>query len=392
MKQQPLAATLARIERSTGALATQSVARMDDLLPWFRAMPPDQRSWITLVAQAGVSGFVHWLRHPGDATSPITEVFGTAPPELARAVSLQQTVDLVRVTVEVVEERVPTLAAPGEETALREAVLRYSREIAFAAAEVYAGVAETRGAWDARLEALVVDALLRGDDDGDHDDLHGRVAAIGWGAVRDVAVVVGTAPDGPTESVIDVLRHAARPTPVRLLAGVHGHRLIVVLGNAPKPAESIQPLLAGFASGPVICGPVVPDLAFAGRSAAEATSALQVAAAWPGLPRPAGSDQLLPERALAGDVAARESLIEDAYRPLLAAGNSLAETVDAYFDSGGRLESTARVLYVHPNTVRYRLRRVAEVTGRAPTDARDAFALQIAVALGRLQDAAEPDA
>ena len=45
---------------------------------------------------------------------------------------------------------------------LRDAVLRYSREIAFAAARVYAGVAEIRGAWDARLEALVVDVLVRG--------------------------------------------------------------------------------------------------------------------------------------------------------------------------------------------------------------------------------------
>ena len=44
-------------------------------------------------------------------------------------------------------------------------MLRYSREIAFAAAEVYARAAEARGAWDARLEALVVDALLRGEAD-----------------------------------------------------------------------------------------------------------------------------------------------------------------------------------------------------------------------------------
>lgn len=383
----PLAATLARIERSTGALATQSVARMDDLLPWFRAMPPDQRSWITLVAQAGVAGFVHWLRHPGEAPSPIAEVFGTAPPELARAVSLQQTVDLVRVTVEVVEERVPGLAAPGEEIALREAVLRYSREIAFAAAEVYAGVAETRGAWDARLEALVVDALLRGDDDGDADELHSRAAAIGWTAVTDVAVVVGSAPAGPAETVIDVLRHAARPTPVRVLAGVHGRRLIVVLGYAPDPTVASMPLLPAFAPGPVVTGPVVSDLAFAARSAAAALAGLQAAAGWTSPPRPVSADDLLPERALAGDDAARQALVEDVYRALVAAGNSLVGTVDAYFDTGGSLEATARALFVHPNTVRYRLRRVAEVTGRAPTAARDAFALRVALVLGRLQDA-----
>ena len=37
----------------------------------------------------------------------------------------------------------------------------FSREIAVAAAEVYARAAEQRGAWDARLEALIVDSTSR---------------------------------------------------------------------------------------------------------------------------------------------------------------------------------------------------------------------------------------
>ena len=54
---------------------------------------------------------------------------------------------------------------------------------------------------------------------------------------------------------------------------------------------------------------------------------------------------------------------------------------------GGVLESAARELYVHPNTVRYRLRRVAEVTGLSPLDGRDAFALRMALTVGRLDPA-----
>src|SRR5262249_46502728 len=42
--------TIRRIEQATGQLATKSVARMDDELPWFRELPSDQRSWVTLVA------------------------------------------------------------------------------------------------------------------------------------------------------------------------------------------------------------------------------------------------------------------------------------------------------------------------------------------------------
>ncbi|MDQ2957864.1 MAG: PucR family transcriptional regulator, partial [Actinomycetota bacterium] len=170
-------ATIRRIEQSSGALATLSVARMDDQLAWFRRLPADQRSWVTLVAQAGVASFVEWLRSPDQVLRLTGEVFGTAPRELARRLSLQQTVELVRQTIAVVEERVPALVGPAEEQAVADAMLRFSREIAFAAARVYASAAETRGAWDARLEALVVDALLRGEQD---QSLASRVAALGW--------------------------------------------------------------------------------------------------------------------------------------------------------------------------------------------------------------------
>ncbi len=61
----PTEATLRRLERSSGALATQAVARMDDELSWFRAMPADRRSWVTLVAQAGIASLVEWCRNPG---------------------------------------------------------------------------------------------------------------------------------------------------------------------------------------------------------------------------------------------------------------------------------------------------------------------------------------
>ena len=55
-----------------------------------------------------------------------------------------------------------------------------------------------------------------------------------------------------------------------------------------------------------------------------------------------------------------------------------------FLDAGGALEATARALFVHANTVRYRLRRVAEVCGEAPTDPRGASRLRVALTLGRL--------
>src|SRR5260370_37305996 len=155
-------ATITRLEQSMSALGTASVASMDQRLPWFRALSAENRSWLGLVAQAGVAAFVDWVKHPERGRPAVAgEVFGTAPRELARAVSLQQAVEMVRIIVDVVESRVDELAAPGGESELREAVLMYTTEVAFAAAPIDAKSAEARGAWDARLQAPVGNSLGR---------------------------------------------------------------------------------------------------------------------------------------------------------------------------------------------------------------------------------------
>ncbi|MEZ5194293.1 MAG: helix-turn-helix domain-containing protein [Nocardioides sp.] len=95
------------------------------------------------------------------------------------------------------------------------------------------------------------------------------------------------------------------------------------------------------------------------------------------------SEDLLPERALAGDGHARRYLVEEVYLPLVRGRGELIETLAEYFAHGGAIEGTARALFVHPNTVRYRLRQVAELSGYTPTQPRHAFTLQVALVLGR---------
>ena len=73
-----------RIERASGDLASEAMARVEATLPWFRAMSAEDRSWITLVAQRGIGAFVDWSRKPDAARAITSEVFGSAPRELAR--------------------------------------------------------------------------------------------------------------------------------------------------------------------------------------------------------------------------------------------------------------------------------------------------------------------
>jgi len=376
--------TVRRMERATGTLGTAAIAAMDERLPWYRNMSAENRSWLGLVAQAGIAAFLDWIRHPERNRPALTEVFGTAPRELARAVSLQHAVEMVRVIIDAVESQVDELAAPGDERELREAVLTYAREIAFSAAQVYARTAEARGAWDARLEALVVDSLIRGEAE---DSLHAWASALNWSS-SPVAVVVGTIGDedsqGGAEPLIEDIRAQARRARLDMLAGVQGNRLILVLGGADDPIAAAERFAGRFGPGPVIAGPLVRDLRAASVSARAALAALRAAPAWPEAPRPSGADDLLPERALDGDPDAKAALISDVYEPLAGGGHALLDTLTTYLEQGSSLEATARLLFVHPNTVRYRLRRVAELTEYTPSAGRDGFTLWVAIVLGRL--------
>jgi hypothetical protein len=256
--------TIGRLRRASGELATSAVGRMEHNLPWFAAMSAEDRSWVGLVAQAGIASFIEWLHEPEREPRVIGEVFGTAPRELARKVTLQQTVQLVRATIELVESSVDRLAAPGDEAGLREALLVYSREIAFASAQVYAQAAEARGAWDARLEALVVDALLRGEAD---ESIGSRAAALGWPPASEVVVIVGSRPDSEPETAVANVRRRARHSRLEVLAGVQSDHLAIVVGGVDDARKVATSLVDEFGKGPVVVGPVVPDLRSAQRGA-----------------------------------------------------------------------------------------------------------------------------
>jgi hypothetical protein len=365
--------------------------RLEDTLPWYGEMPPGRRSAVGLVAQAGITSFISWYDDPKSTPWIAADVFGAAPRELLRSVSLQQTLQLIRVVVEVVEDRVKD---GGE--ALREAILLYSREIAFGAADVYARAAEARGLWDARLEALVVDSILSGEYD---DELPSRIAALGWHGHGEVCVLVGTT---PKLLDVDQLRRAARHMAADVLIGVQGNRLVLVIGRA-QPASVDNDESAGtspaltfmeiavalepyFGASHLVLGHEVPNLVDASKSAKAALAGFAVARSWRNAPRPVQADDLLPERALAGDPLARATLIHRVYRPLQAHSTELLATLWCYLDNGRSLEATARELFVHPNTVRYRLKRVSEVIGYDATGAREALILQSALIIGSISD------
>jgi sugar diacid utilization regulator len=375
-----------RLQTSVGGLTASTLERMERDMPWFRQLSAQDRSWIGMIVQAGINAFVAWYREPGVGLPITAEVFGAAPQALTGVVSLHQTVEMVRLTIEVVEENVVEAVGDDDAPSVREAVVRYAREVAFATAEVYARAAEMRGAWDARLEALVVDSVLRAEAD---ETTRSRASALGWESRGDVVVVLGRVPGNDVagqarESLFDDVRRSARHAGLDALCAVQSDRMVVVLGGVDDPDKAGAAVAQHFGEGPVVVGPLVPDLVHANVSARAAVAGLRAAPGWPEAPRPVTSDDLLPERALSGDGHARRQLVQEVFVPLLEADDPTLDTVSSYLDHGGSIEGTARAMFVHANTVRYRLRRAAELTGLSVSDPRHAYTYRVALTLGRL--------
>ena len=174
-------------------------------------------------------------------------------------------------------------------------------------------------------------------------------------------------------------RPSGRPPhrPARRMAGVHGDRCwwSSLAGGEPR----LRGPDALFGDGPGGArGPVGAGLPARRCRRPTPWPGYRVAGA-PGRGAPARSTPTTcsPERVLAGDRrAAERCCAPTVYAPLAArprpaadhAGRLSGRTAAAWNRPPGRL-------FVHPNTVRYRLRRIAEITGRDPWDPRDLLAL-----------------
>jgi DNA-binding PucR family transcriptional regulator len=374
---------LRRVKQHSGRLSTEAIHVMGERLPFFAELEASQRASVQLVVQTALVNFAEWMRDPRGDVGYTAEAFALVPQELTRRIALRQTVDMVRVTMEHFEEAVPVLARNQDQrTALTVGILRYSRNLAFAAASGYADAAEARGAWDTRMEANIVDAVVRGDIG---PGLQSQAAALNWDATAPATVVVGLPNPARVEYTSEDVHAIVNRHGRVALTDVHGTWLVAIVSGQLSPTDRfLADLMNVFGDGPVVIGPVATSLSGAHYSANEAMAGMNAVAGWSGAPRPVPARELLPERALAGDRSAIAVLESEVMRPLADAGPALAETLDAYLDSGGAIEACARKLFVHPNTVRYRLKRITDFTGRDPTVPRDAYILRVATTLGRL--------
>lgn len=155
-------------------------------------------------------------------------------------------------------------------------------------------------------------------------------------------------------------------------------------------AEAIRATAERFVRGdtPVSVGAAGPRKGPAGAQTAmlEAEHALAVGRALSGEGRTTHFDELGPYCFVLGRPPSEiREFCERVLGPLATDAEryeDLARTLEEYLKAHGSLNEVARRLFLHRNTVRQRLRRIAEITGADLSDADSRLALQLAM-LGR---------
>ncbi|MBI0145913.1 MULTISPECIES: PucR family transcriptional regulator [Bifidobacterium] len=366
----------------------KTLDHLQEALPWARSVPADGRRTLEGAIQTALNDLLSRLDSQGTEDS---EVPSPVPAELSRSLGPHRAMELTQVILDMLEEAGRTMGAEGER-----ATLVYTRQAATAAAELYADLAETRSGRKAVTESRIIRHLIeKTADTRTVDDL----ARLGWPTEFDCFAVVGEAQGNDDGQGMENARQPIHTTVVRqggrALVG-ESEGLMVVLINPDRsgtPADFCASILRFFTDESAVClGPLRHGISGAEDSirAALSTHAAAPAVADPitaALPRPLHADDLLPERALNGDTDAADQLYQEIYMSL--AGQDpdgpLPTTLLTFLRSGNSLEVTAKKLGIHPNTVRYRLRRCVEVTGWDAMDPRESFVLRAALIIGRIR-------
>jgi DNA-binding PucR family transcriptional regulator len=187
------------------------------------------------------------------------------------------------------------------------------------------------------------------------------------------------------DRIVDTTRRDMQPPEgLRLLAGMHRGDLVVLYPVAgPGDLQLVRDEcmeLAKALSVEVSLGisSYHPGLAAVAPAYAEARDAVEVADRLGIRGRVVGLDDVLVDQMLRASVHAKRLLLK-AMQALvdydLRHGSDLVATLQTYVDTRFNLTKSGGLLFVHPNTVVYRLRRIHELTGRDPHDVDDLLVL-----------------
>lgn len=246
---------------------------------------------------------------------------------------------------------------------------------------------------DLRLRAELVMELVSGRSGAGIPD-RAQTLDYDLGRPHRVLIIEFTPDAGDRETITNALRRAARMTEVGSLFAVQQDR-VILLANHEVPWDSVRAATAAELRSSQCrlgVGRQCDSVEDFPHSYLEAEHALQLQKSMGGNQMMTVFDDLGIYQLLsdAADPRAVEAFTRRWLGQLLdhdaIHGSQLVLTLTAYLDSGGRYDQTAEALFVHRNTLKYRLGRIREVSGLALGSPDINFNLQLATrALRTLQ-------
>lgn len=273
------------------------------------------------------------------------------------------------------------------------------RELAVEAASLV-GLQQARRADAGRQHAEFAERMVRLalTDDPNPTELHSRLEMVGFGVDEPLVVLSATAAGGAPELLHGVLTELLDPLSERAaiaslggeavaLAATDLDRIVGAVRMLQEAATALEPGLsgvrlaigvsAGTTSGPVLRGAIE-----------EARHARRLAEHRAGTGRVVSSDELASHTVLLAAVSEelRRSFRSRLIGPLLEYDaqhhSDLVRTLTVFLEHSGSWNRSAARLHLHVNTLRYRIARIEQLTGRDLSSFGDQVDLYLALRLG----------
>jgi len=370
------------VTASAAAVAQRVLGRIDGLLarlgaayrtvPEYAALPPGViEEEVLATSREIVTGF---LRSAAGGELAQAQGFPAAAlsgrRRLEMGVPLEPMLHVYRIAGRLVFDEIAAVARPTEKdelAVLGRAWIDYIDQASSVAASGYLNASHERlRRLDAQRGALL-DCLLAATD---ASDAAAVAAEFSVALAHRYVVVLVAAP--AVAAHVDRIAAAVPPGSVTGVRGTH----VVVL----SPTTAPDPIIASHVPEATVAvgNPAEPGLTLAAEL--RRTEVLLAAALEIGRPGWYGPDDLLLERLVAASSSVAESLGRLVLRPLRHGDRGgLVESTLRTFLRTGSIPETSAIEMVHPNTVAYRLRRVAERTGCDPRVPQQAAVLTVAL-------------
>jgi sugar diacid utilization regulator len=195
------------------------------------------------------------------------------------------------------------------------------------------------------------------------------------------------------DRIVEETRRNVRPSDGPLLTGMRNGDLVVLYpASSPTDLEAVRAdcEALGEALGAEVHIGISgwhEGIKAVGAAYAEAKAAVEIASRRRIRTRAVGLAEVVVEALLQSSEPARR-ILDGTLRPLVnydeARHAALVPTLRAYLDARMNITKSAEALFVNPNTVVYRLRRIRELCGRDPHDPDDLLVLTLVIKLADL--------